>query len=68
MSNFEKLGLSPEILDAVRALGFESSFRSKRQLFRFCGKGAMSLAKHIPELERPLPSVSRCWRSLTKGT
>ena len=26
MSNFEKLGLSPEILDAVRALGFETQF------------------------------------------
>ena len=26
MSNFEKLGLSPEILDAVRALGFEKQF------------------------------------------
>ena len=26
MSNFEKLGLSPEILDAVRALGFERQF------------------------------------------
>ncbi len=26
MSNFEKLGLSPEILDAVRALGFENQF------------------------------------------
>jgi ATP-dependent RNA helicase DeaD len=26
MSNFEKLGLSPEILDAVKALGFERQF------------------------------------------
>ncbi|MGP8070766.1 MAG: hypothetical protein ACLP5V_12840 [Candidatus Bathyarchaeia archaeon] len=26
MSNFEKLGLSPEILDAIKALGFERQF------------------------------------------
>ena len=26
MSNFEKLGLSPEILNAVKALGFERQF------------------------------------------
>jgi superfamily II DNA/RNA helicase len=26
MSNFEELGLSPEVLEAVRALGFEKQF------------------------------------------
>ena len=40
MSNFEKLGLSPEILDAIKALGFERQFPIQEAIIPLLRQGS----------------------------